>query len=469
MERDVLCRLCASKGNASADMIYLYDGSLECTSLRQKIEKYTPVKLKCKEDEKLSQHVCTTCSDLVHKWHTFCQLCEHAEQILLARLHSQPMEKATEINQSVQQTEVEQKKTKSRYSYCVAKWCNSNNINCPNMFRLPKGSRGKEWLERADRKDLLDLQPHQLTRRHLCSKHFTKESFIRPNKLTWNAVPTIFKTHRLVNNKKGNSSVTSLPDQCNADIKLQEKWRPVLPAPKKIETVAGDAECANIRRMDGISENTTKKMSSLEVQTQLLQPEATASIQYVSVEDILRGYGNSSFTPVTLTVEPCGLQKGVDQITDGLVTTGIQLQSADNIDSGFFLNDLIEKYTEKCDEILCSGSTEEETKQIEVCVTKPTTSEDNVNCFLLQATSENDTVGTSELSVCHDSNDIKEKDSNREGLEILNELESLYSEQSFQESMLPCSACGEVFLMKSSLLHHQKRYHTEHFEANSMS
>lgn len=45
MEKKVLCRLCASEGNAAADMILLYDESMECIALRQKIEKHTPVKV----------------------------------------------------------------------------------------------------------------------------------------------------------------------------------------------------------------------------------------------------------------------------------------------------------------------------------------------------------------------------------------------------------------------------------------
>lgn len=44
MAKEVLCRLCATEGS-TAGMILLYDESMECTALREKIEKYTPIKV----------------------------------------------------------------------------------------------------------------------------------------------------------------------------------------------------------------------------------------------------------------------------------------------------------------------------------------------------------------------------------------------------------------------------------------
>lgn len=58
-------------------------------------------------------------------------------------------------------------------------------------------------------------------------------------------------------------------------------------------------------------------------------------------------------------------------------------------------------------------------------------------------------------------------DSVIDGIEMFNDIEGLVSGQSYNESMLPCSGCGEVFLMSSSLYQHQQRYHSEHFDDNS--
>lgn len=230
------------------------------------------------------------------------------------------------------------------------------------------------------------------------------------------------------------------------------------------EPAAFDTKHANKCSINGILENTTEKTSDRELEAQLLQPEGTSSIKCIAVADIINAYGSSSFTSVRLTLEPYGIQNGLDQITNTSETTDVQFQSTDSVDSGSFLNSLVEECTEKCDEILYSAG--KEAKQMH---TEPTTTKDGVNCLLLKDSSENGIVRTVGSSMSSENNETKEKHNSKEGLEILNELESLYGEQSFQESVLPCSACGEVFLMKSSLLHHQKRYHTEHFEANSMS
>lgn len=230
------------------------------------------------------------------------------------------------------------------------------------------------------------------------------------------------------------------------------------------EPAAFDTECANNSSINDVLGNTTEKISGGELEAQPLQPEGTSSIKCIAVTDIINAYGSSSFTPVTLTLEPYGVQNGLDQITNTSETTVVQFQSTDSIDSGSFLNSLVEECTEKCDEILYSAG--KEAKQMH---TEHTTTKDGVNCLFLKDSSENGIVRNVGSSVNSENNEAKEKHNIKEGLEILNELESLYGEQSFQESVLPCSACGEVFLMKSSLLHHQKRYHTEHFEANSMS
>lgn len=233
------------------------------------------------------------------------------------------------------------------------------------------------------------------------------------------------------------------------------------------EPTAIGTEYSNICSINGLSENTAEKISVVEMGAQLVQPEGTTSVKCISVADIINACSNNSFTPVTFTLEPYDVENGADHITNAFTTTDVQLQSTDSIDSGSFLNSLVEECTEKCDEI--SYSTENKANQMHSYNTEPTTTKDSVKCLLLQDTSENGSVKTIGSSISSLNNQMKEKNNHKEGLEILSELESLYSEQPFQESVLPCSACGEVFLMKSSLLHHQKRYHTEHFEANSMS
>lgn len=206
-----------------------------------------------------------------------------------------------------------------------------------------------------------------------------------------------------------------------------------------------------------------EKTSNLDLQTQELQSEGTTSVDCTSLTDIINAIIDDQ---VTFTLEPYDLN-GVNCITNPLTTTSIHCQSTESVASHSFSDSVTVQCTEKPDEI--HYPTVKEMKQVDACVSETTKTKDIENSLILQDTSEGDIVRTAGPSVGSANNKSRDKLNSKEGLEMLNELESLYSEQSFQESVESCSACGEVFLMKSSLLHHQKRYHTEHFEANSMS